>query len=172
MQAANSGRKKTPFTVCIFCDSEQSLPAGVQPASDHARTAEALLRMQHGVELLITEAKVLNGRHGPFDFSVLLCCPHSSAERRRLEVEVDGQQHFVSGMHGITPHNQRAVDERKDSAAWQQGRMLLRLHHADKRFWAQKIEQAVRRATFPARNRFLFYTPSYGRRDKVSAVQA
>lgn len=95
MQAANRGA----FATCIYCDDPASLPAGVSPASDHASYAAQLLQAEPRVQLLITEAKVLNGTHGRFDFSALLCGKPGSADERRLEVEVDGPQHFISDMY-------------------------------------------------------------------------
>lgn len=168
MQAAN----RDAFEHCIFCSSEDSLPAGIWPASSLARTAEQLLRAQHGVQLIITEAKVLNSTHGGFDFSVVLPCPPGSlgsTAPRRLEIEVDGQQHFTKALHGTSAQRQQAADRRKDKEAWRQGRCLLRLHHLDQTKWAAHIREAVRLATLPSPKSFLLYTRSYSKRDRVTA---
>lgn len=171
MQAANGGEDGPPFVHCIYCTTAASLPAGIHPASSLAQHCEQLLCAQHGVELIITEAKALNGKHGAFDFSLLLRCPHSSSNPRRLDIEVDGLQHFTKQMYDTTAQRQQAADKRKDKAAWAQGRCLVRLHYLDRRFWQSKIQEAVRRATFPARNKLLLYTPSYGRKDRVAPFQ-
>lgn len=167
VQAAN----RDAFEHCIFCASTGGLPAGLFPASPYAQAAEQLLGRQHGVLLIITEAKVLNGTFGAFDFSVLLQGPAGSSTPRRLEIEVDGPQHFCKSMHGTTAEKQQAADKRKDKAAWKAGRCLLRLHYSDQRLWAGAIAAAVRRATLPSHNKLLIYTPSYNKHDRVKPLK-
>lgn len=167
MQAANRGA----FVTCIYCDDPDSLPAGVWPASDHVRYAAQLLQAEPRVQLLITEAKVLNGTHGGFDFSALLCGTPGSADERRLEIEVDGPQHFISDMFDTTAEAQQAADARKDAAAWKQGRCVLRLHYKDRRRWAQAVSKAIDRATRPSKLKFLCYTRSYDKRLRIGRAE-
>lgn len=74
-------------------------------------------------------------------------------------------------MHDTTVGQQRAVDRRKDEAAWQQGRCLLRLHWQDSSRWYRSLLDAVRRATLPHRNCFVLYTISYGLTNRVGPVE-
>lgn len=166
MQAANSGA----FALCIFCLGKENLTKGSKPASLYAQQVDELLRQHAAVLLLITEAKVLNGRFGAFDFSVLLRSPSGSTGWRRLEIEIDGEQHFSKGMHGTSPQQQQAVDERKDKAAWAAGRCLLRLHCKDTRSWRAKINAAIDLATQPSPSKFLHYTSSYRKRNREAAI--
>lgn len=159
---------------CTYCAAEGSLPKNIKQASSLAKAAEQLLRAHPAVERIITEAKVLNGKFGGFDLSVVLRCPTDPAgsrQQRRLEIEIDGVQHFKSSMHSTTAQRQLGVDRRKDKAAWEAGRCLLRLHHLDRHIWDKKIAQAVHRATLPCRKRFLLYTPSYNKAERYGPVQ-
>lgn len=161
MQAANRGS----FRHCIYC-SGPSLPPGIQPASKHAAAAEELLRAHPNVQLIMTEAKVLNGKWGGYDCSALLRPAPGSTQQHRVEVDTDGPQHFSKGMHKTTPQQQRAADRRKDQAAWKKGRRVLRLHHADQHEWAEKIAEAVRLANSPNYRALLLYTSSYNKQDR------
>jgi hypothetical protein len=114
----------------------------------------------------MTEAKVLNGKLGGFDCSALLRPPPGSPGQHRLEVDTDGPQHFSKGMHSTTPQQQRAADRRKDRAAWNRGRRVVRLHHADEHEWAEKIGEAVRLANSPTYRALLLYTSSYNKLDR------
>ncbi len=167
VQAAN----RDAFDFCIYCDDPASLPDGVHPASVLARHAEQLLQAEPGVQLLITKAKVLNGTYGGFDFSALLCGKPGSADERRLEVEVDGTQHFVSNMYDTTAEAQQAADARKDVAAWKQGRCVLRLHYRDRRHWARAIRKAIKQATRPSKLKFLCYTSSYDKQLRIGRAE-
>lgn len=163
VQAAN---ERESWEHCIYCAAEGSLPKNIKPASALAKAADQLLQAHPAVERIITEAKVLNGKFGGFDFSVVLRCPtdvEGSSQQRRLEVEVDGVQHFRRCMHGTTAQRQKGVDRRKDKAAWEAGRCLVRLHHLDLRVWDRKIAQALHRATKPCRKRFVLYTSTYNK---------
>jgi hypothetical protein len=164
VQAAN----KEKFERCIYCDGPASLPSQPQQASEAARHAAKLLRDHPRVELVITEAKVLKKKYGGFDFSCVLRCPRGTQEQRRLEVEVDGPQHFSKQYHDHTAEAQQAADRRKDEAAWKAGRCLLCLHYLDSARWARAIDKAVRLATLPSRNKLRLYTRSYAKKDKVA----
>lgn len=171
MEAANINGS---WAHCIYCQQAAAavpLPKGISPASNFAQTACSLLQRLHGVQLIITEARVLGGNYGGFDFSVKLSCPDDSRGYRRPEVEVDGEQHFTKTMHNTTVQQQRAADRRKDGAAWEAHRCLVRLHYADEARWLCKLWQAVRRATQPARSKFIMYTISYGLKDRVAAYE-
>jgi hypothetical protein len=175
IQGAN---KRGSWQHCVYCAPADSLPKGIHPASELAKAADQLLRahpaVQRCCERIITEAKVLNGKFGAFDFSLVLRGPADAAgngQRRRLEVEVDGVQHFSHSMHSTTSTKQKQVDKRKDKAAWEAGRCLLRLHYLDRRFWGSKIDEAVRRATLPGRIKLLLYTSSYGKKDRAGPAQ-
>ena len=168
VQAAN---KSGSWVNCIYCQRQESLPKGWHVASYYAATAAELLRLVRGVRHIFTEAKVLKGTCGAFDFSLVLCPGQQGQEERRLEVEVDGEQHFSKPMHGTTANQQRAADRRKDEAAWQHGRCLVRLHYLDSSRWLQVLQDAVRRATLPHRNRFIIYSTSYGLRNRVGPWQ-
>ena len=167
VQAAN----RDAFATCIYCDDPASLPAGVSPASDHARYAAELLRAEPSVQLLFTETKVLNGTHGGFDFSALLRGKPGIADERRLEIEVDGPQHFISNMYDTTAEAQQEADARKDAAAWRQGRCVLRLHYKDRSRWAQAVRRAIDRATRPSKLKFLCYTRSYDKRARIARAE-
>lgn len=161
VQAANGGS----FVHCIYC-SGASLPPGIQPASKLAAAAEELLRAHPSVQLIMTEARVLNGQLGGYDGSVLLRALPGSTAQRRLEVDTDGPQHSLKRMYNTTPQQQRAADMRKDWAAWKQRRSVLRLHHADQQQWAEKIDKAVQLASSSRYSALLLYTSSYHKRDR------
>ena len=46
-------------------------------------------------------------------------------------VQVDGKQHFRSGMHGVPTTQQQQSDESSIVRMWHAGMALVRLHHAD-----------------------------------------
>jgi hypothetical protein len=163
VQAANA----EAFATCTYCDSPASLPAGFTPASDCSRYADELLQGHPSVQLVITEAKVLGGTFGGFDFGVLLQPPAGSTEQRRLEVEVDGTQHFNKHMFDTTAEAQHAADARKDKAAWKEGRCLLRLHYQDSSKWKQQIDRAIALATLRTKYKFQHYTRSYGKTNRM-----
>ena len=83
MQAAN---KSGSWVNCIYCQRQESLPKGWHVASYYAATAAELLRLVRGVRHIFTEAKVLKGTCGAFDFSLVLCPGQQGQEERRLEV--------------------------------------------------------------------------------------
>jgi hypothetical protein len=85
---------------------------------------------------------------------------------RRLEIDIDGEQHFSKSMHGTSPQQQHAADERKDEEAWRQGRCVLRLHWKDQDRWPAKINAAINLATRPSLCKFLLYTRSYRKKDR------
>jgi hypothetical protein len=157
---------------CVYCSSNQHLPAGWHEPSYYAQEADVLLRQLTGVELVITEAKVLKGTFGAFDFSLLLAPPQAGLPYRRLEVEVDPEQHFAKDMYSTTAQQQRARDRAKDEAAWQAGRCLVRLHWQDCARWHKTLRHAVDRATWRQRMRFVMYTISYGLRDRIGSIEA
>lgn len=163
VQAAND----EAFATCMYCDSPDSLPAGFFPASKHAKYADELVRAQPSVQLVITEAKVLGGTFGGFDFSIPLPPPTGSTQQRRLEIEVDGPQHFGKDMFDTTAETQRAADARKDKAAWEQGRCLLRLHYQDSNKWKKQIDRAISLATHRITYKFLRYTRSYDKQNRM-----
>ena len=74
-----------------------------------------------------------------------------------LDVEVDGEQHFVGNYHGTGAEEQRAVDREKDELVMAQGRRLLRLHFKDKRRWAANFQWAKLNMNTP----FVAYSLSY-----------
>lgn len=167
VQAANAAA----FGPCIYCTHPDSLPAGWSPASEHARYAAKLVQAHPSVLLVITEAKVLNGTRGGFDFSLLLRGTPGSADERRLEIDVDGPQHFTKDMYDTTAEAQRAADARKDEAAWEQGRCMLRLHYQDTGRWARAIDRAIHLATEPSKKKFQRYTGSYAKPNRKATLQ-
>ena len=166
------GANKTGSWVhCNYCDRRDSLPKGWHPPSFYATSADVLLRSLPHVRHILSEVKALKGKHGPFDFSLMLQPARPGLPEPRLDVEVDGRQHFICAMHGTTAQQQRAVDQRKDEAAWKAGRCLVRLHYLDCSRWRQLLLEAVRRARLHPRQRFILYSPSYARLSKIGALE-
>ena len=168
VQGANRTGK---WVHCIYCDHPDSLPKGWSPPSYYASTANALLRSMPGVRHVLTEAKALKGKHGAFDFSLMLQPASPGQPMPRLDVEVDGRQHFVCAMHGTSTFQQRALDARKDEAAWKAGRCLVRLHYLDCSRWRPVLMEALRRARLHPRQRFILYSPSYARLNKIGPLE-
>lgn len=150
VQGAN---KSGSWVNCNFCTPAEQLPKGWAAASDHAKAAAPLVHALAALKPIITEAKVLGGTFGPFDFSVVVAVSGGSGgdsssrqQWRRVEVEVDGEQHFTKAHHDTTPGQQLATDREKDAEAWRQGRCLVRLHYLDRRFWQDKLQYAAKLA--------------------------
>jgi hypothetical protein len=164
VQAANG---RDTWVYCVYCLSHRSRPKGWHAPSGYARAALKQIQQLAGVQLVITEARVLNGRFGPFDFSLVL----AGQPARRLEIEVDGETHSSKGMHGTTPQQQQEIDRKKDDEAWRQQRCLLRLHHRDTDLWPELLQQAVDLATHPDNVRFVKYSPSYKCIDRCEVLE-
>ena len=166
-----AGNKTGSWVNCIYCDSEAALPKGIQPASSYAALANSLLRYVRGVQHIITEAKVLGGTFGPFDFSLLLLPRAAGTKQRRLEVDVDGEQHLVKGMYDTSLEQQREADQRKDEEAWRQGCCVLRLHYQDDARWLRLLQDAVDCARQQRPQRFIIYSHSYGKHNRMGPLQ-
>lgn len=150
------------FQRCIYCSRPKRADKRRQAASSYAREAEELLRdfafYPPCPPIIITESKVLGGKLGAIDLSFPV---RTSRALRWVHVEVDSSTHFEKPWGGGAGNAQQAADRRKDAAAWEQGRMLVRLHFADKDSWRAALNTASSYASEEAMQRFILYTDSY-----------
>lgn len=166
---ADAANKRGSWQHCMYCNPGPEGGEESSTASSFARRAERLLRDFTPFPFLGTESKVLRGKFGAFDFSLALQAP---AGLRWLHAEVDGQTHFSKPRKGESVGAQKDVDRRKDRAAWQQGRLLVRLHYLDQGVWGQALRQAVHYAMQPGTTRFIIYTRSYAQLGLESRVES
>jgi len=129
---------------CKYCGIGTA--PGARLASELAKRADQLLQelraalraadARKGIKIKTTiiESRVLKGMYGPFDFSLRLRLRLADGSRvyRRLEVEVDGRQHFYGYCYGKHYTEQQRCDESKNEAVVGAGRRLVRLHFEDK----------------------------------------
>jgi hypothetical protein len=64
----------------------------------------------------------------------------------KLLIEVDGEGHTDAPMFGVSVAQQRAIDACKDQAARNAGLALLRLSHADRKLWRERMNKALNEA--------------------------
>lgn len=114
---------------------------------------------------IITQERAMGRSFGPFDFTVVLC-PYGA--QRRLEIEVDGEQHSKKEYYGTTVLEQKTKDAAKEEQAWREGRSVVRLHHADHAQWREKLRRAFAYASRRRALKFIMFTQSYGRSSKVA----
>lgn len=164
---AQGANKSGSWVHCIYCDSKENLPKGWMEPSEYAAQAARMLGELAVVERIFTECKVLGGTYGGFDFSLALRPSQPGQERRRLEVEVDGPQHFTKAMHDTTAQQQRESDCCKNEEAWKQGRCVVRLHYLDCWRWKPVLQEAIRLAMLPSRKRFILWSVSYARLRRI-----
>ena len=158
---ADAANKSNAFQECFYCSAKQQAVAEGSKASSYAEKAEELLLPLLPPNYpLLTESRWLRGRFGAYDFSLPV---EVANELRWVHVEVDGEQHFHKPRQGELLGQQLEVDRRKDAETMKQGRMLVRLHYADKDIWKGVLAGALKLAAFPRQQRFLFYSPSYTR---------
>ena len=165
---ADAANKRDSWQYCIYCNPAPEGEEGSSKTSSYARAAEKVLRDFTPFPFLATESKVLRGKFGAFDFSLALQTP---AGLRWLHAEVDGHTHFSTPRKGESVGAQKDVDRRKDMAAWEQGRLLVRLHYLDQGVWPQALRQTVHYAMQPSTDRFIIYTRSYSQLGLESRVQ-
>lgn len=165
---ADAANKRDSWQYCIYCNPAPEGEEGSSKTSSYARAAEKVLRDFTPFPFLATESKVLRGKFGAFDFSLALQTP---AGLRWLHAEVDGHTHFSKPRKGESVGAQKDVDRRKDMAAWEQGRLLVRLHYLDQGVWPQALRQTVHYAMQPSTDRFIIYTRSYSQLGLESRVQ-
>ena len=85
------------------------------------------------------EARVLREFNGAADVVLM-----HAASGRRLLIQVDGSQHYVTDMHGTACQQQIMVDEHFNWAAMTQGSSVLRLLALNSDYeWGQCIDQAL-----------------------------
>lgn len=103
-----------------------------------------------------------------------VCPPLPLARPKRVDLwhapsdtcfEVDGQQHFVGGMHGFPSTSQPHTDIETMCAVWGAGAALVRLHHADLAGGAgAALRTGAAALAFRTQNpttRFLLLSPCY-----------
>ena len=91
---------------------------------------------------------------------------------RWVHVEVDGEAHFEKPRCDETLGQQKLRDRRKDAAAWEQRRMLVRLHYLNRRSWGRTLQQAATVAGRRQPHRFIIYTYSYGQLGLKTRIEA
>lgn len=141
---------------CSLCQEGEEL-GKKQPASEHAKSAAAILGRTLEKSIIITEAHVLKDFAGAMDFTIWL--PFG----RIMDVEVDGEHHFVRGHHNNLVEEQNEVDAKKDKLALEQGRRLVRLHYLDKPWWPEMLKTATIIAMQCPKITWVLYTKSYGK---------
>lgn len=138
--------------------------AGVQHVGNDVSRYESLAwRIVRSLFLghMLVEVSILGGRLGKAD----IWLPYDTCGQLRLNliIQVDGEGHTCYSMRGRSVAVQQDRDERFNTACWQQGRRLLRLHHADKLQWPQFVQFAIQECrTWPGRS-FAWFTDSYQR---------
>lgn len=135
--------------VCPYCRHH---PASLASAS--ARKAlqvlDSVVRSgATGRQLLALEAKVLKGKWGAPDF---ILYPSN------IVVEVDGEQHFDTSMHGTSWKAQSAMDKEKDVQYWRRGMGVVRVHHWDVSSTAWLVKLALRERRRNPGSPFIIYS--------------
>ncbi len=143
---------------CIYHSNSMEQPEGLPTPSSYAVLAETLLRLTTRDNYLATEWRVVREWPGGFDFSMPV---RVGGELRWLHVEVDGETHSKKGWQGRSAEQQQARDREKDTIAWEQGLMLLRLHHRDFLAWPRLVRKAAILAGRPRQGRFIIYSDAY-----------
>lgn len=176
--SAEAANGSGAFVHCFYCGEAAGAAGEGERASSYARAAERLIRSfafyPPCPSFVLTESKVLGSRRGAFDFSIPLLTPWGL---RWVHEEVDGETRFNKPRQGESLGAQQDKDRRKDSAAWEQQLMLVRLQFADmgtRGLWGAALQQATGLAREQqCQHRFIICTPSYkllGLRTKIEAL--
>lgn len=156
---AEAANQRETWQWCVYHSSSVECPGELPTPSSYAVVAERLLRATIRENYLVTQWRVVRGWPGGVDFSMPVRAV--GGELRWVHVEVDGETHTTKGWEASTAQQQQARDREKDALAWEQGLMLVRLHHRDLLAWSRFLRAAAFLAARPCRGRFIFYTPAY-----------
>ena len=163
LQSARAANRSATFRHCIYHSSGSEDPRKSQFGKD----VRALLQQLAVGSAVYTESKVLGGSYGATDFGIPV---RVGSQWRVLWVEADGPQHFTVSYQDTTAEEQKEVDGRKDSAALEQGALVVRLHYRDCGEWKNKLQHGLALVKNQPPCRGVIYTSSYQQEDTTTQL--
>ena len=110
----NNEKKSKSSFACFYCKPPaEAQTSALAPSENEIYTVSLLHNImknynQYGLEV-VTESRVLGKKFGPTDFSVV----STQLPRLRLEIEVDGEQHFGKGYKRAGSRGTRGKRQKK-----------------------------------------------------------
>ena len=130
--------------ICKVC------PGGLGSLSSYALAAVTVLeQLPMPAPTWVYESRVLRGSFGPIDFYF---------PSLKFGVEIDGEQHYLDSMHGLSYEDQQRRDRDKMKRAWLLGIRVLRVPFFDAQYFGKQLQAAVHECITHPTARFILWS--------------